>query len=423
MLVIEGRVYLEGRIETAAIGVEDGRIAAIRKTLRGEPTYRYSDALILPGGIDVHVHLREPGMTEKEDFASGTESAAAGGVTTVVDMPNTIPPVTTPDAFREKLRIASRSANVDVGLYANPATARDAEALREATAFKLYLSGTTNAVPVSDDATLAGILLAASRMGRVVAAHCEDPALFRPGNARSLEEHDRLRPSEAEVSAVTRLARLRGDARVHVAHATTAAAVAARPEGATCEATPHHLLLDTTLGLGALGKVNPPLRPHAEKEALWREVVEGRVDMFASDHAPHSREEKSQRFEDAPSGVPGVATTFPLMFRYVRREVLELPRFVAMFSENPARLLGADKGRIEVGRDADLLVVDPRRIEKVTAKRCRYKCGWTPFEGMEGTFPVATFVRGELVAQEGELVAERTGRFIGHRERGQEGGA
>ena len=412
MLVIEGRAYLEGRIEAAAIGVEDGRIAAIRKTLRGEPTYRYSDALILPGGIDVHVHLREPGMTEKEDFASGTESAAAGGVTTVVDMPNTTPPVSSPAALEEKLRIASRKANVDFGLYANPATAADAEDLKDATAFKAYLSETTNAVPVPDDATLAGILLAASRMGKILSAHCEDAARFRPGRARSLEEHDRLRPSEAEVSAVERLARLRGDARVHVAHATTASAVNARPEGATCEVTPHHLLLDTSLDLGARAKVNPPVRPHAEKEALWREVVAGHVDLFASDHAPHTQEEKSLRFEDAPSGVPGVATTFPLLFRYVRREVLDLPRFVAMFSENPARLLGADKGRIEVGRDADLLVVDPRRIEKVTARRCRYKCGWTPFEGMEGTFPIATFVRGELVAQEGELVAERVGRML-----------
>jgi dihydroorotase len=412
MLVIEGRVYLDGRLEPAAIGVEDGRIAAIRKTLRGDPTYRYSDAVVLPGGVDVHVHFREPGMTEKDDFASGTESAATGGVTCVADMPNTRPPVVSADALREKLRIASRTANVDFGLYAAPATAADAEGLREATAFKAYLSETTNAVAVRDDATLAGILLAASRMGKVLSAHCEDPTRFRPGTARGLDEHDRLRPAEAEVSAVERLARLRGGARVHVAHVTTASAAKARPAGATCEVTPHHLLLDTTLPLGSRAKVNPPVRTPAEREGLWREVIAGRIDMFASDHAPHTLDEKAQRFEDAPAGVPGVATTFPLLFRYVRREVLDLSGFVAMFSENPARLLGANKGRIEVGKDADLLVVDPRRIEKVTAKRCRYKCGWTPFEGLEGTFPIATFVRGELVAQEGELVADKAGRML-----------
>ena len=134
--------------------------------------------------------------------------------------------------------------------------------------------------------------------------------------------------------------------------------------------------------------------------------------MFVSDHAPHTLDEKSVRFEDAPVGVPGVATTFPLLFRYVRRQVLPLDRFVSMFAGAPAKLLGVNKGAIEVGRDADLVVVDPRRIEKITAARCRYKCGWTPFEGVEGTFPIATFVRGHLVAQEGELVTERVGRMI-----------
>ncbi len=412
MLVIEGRVYRRGRLEPAAVGVEDGRIAAIKKILRGDPTYRYSDALLLPGGVDVHVHFREPGMAEKEDFPSGTESAAAGGVTCVVDMPNTRPPVDSVEALREKVRAVSRRANVDFGLYAAPATPAAVDALREATAFKAYLSETTNAAPVRDDEALGGILGAVSRTDTFLSAHCEDPSRFLPGAPRTLDDHSRLRPPEAEVAAIERLGRLRGSARVHVAHVTTAGAAKARPEGATCEVTPHHLLLDTTLGLGARAKVNPPVRPHAEREALWRTVLEGGIDMFASDHAPHTPEEKEERFEDAPAGVPGVATTFPLLFRYVRRDVLPLDRFVAMFAENPARLLRANKGMIEIGRDADLVVVDPRRIERVTPKRCRYKCGWTPFEGLEGTFPLATFVRGELVAQEGELVAERTGRMI-----------
>src|SRR2546427_9521729 len=138
MLVIEGRAFLDGRIEPRAIGVDDGKIVAIKKGLRGDPVYRYGDALILPGGIDVHVHFREPGMTEKEDFSSGTESAVAGGVTTVVDMPNTKPPVSTPEALRQKLRIPAPSAHVGVGLYAGPASGRDVDSLRDATAFKIY---------------------------------------------------------------------------------------------------------------------------------------------------------------------------------------------------------------------------------------------------------------------------------------------
>jgi len=245
-----------------------------------------------------------------------------------------------------------------------------------------------------------------------VSAHCEDPRLFGKGVATSLVEHDRVRSVRAEASAVAEIGKHRGTARLHIAHVTNREALQARPEGVTCEVTPHHLLLDTTSKLGAEAKVNPPLRSPRERTDLLQAVVDGRVDMFASDHAPHTFEEKAVRFEDAPAGMPGVATTFPLLFRYVRKQVLPLERFVAMFSANPATLLGINKGAIEVGRDADLVVVDPRRIEPVTATRCRYKCGWTPFEGMEGTFPLATFVRGHLVAQEGELVTERVGRMI-----------
>ena len=412
MLVIEGRAFLDGRIRSTSIGVEDGKIVAIRKQLRGDPLYRYSDALILPGGVDVHVHFREPGMTHKDDFSSGTESAAVGGVTTVVDMPNTNPPVASAEALREKTRLVARSANVDFGLYGGPARAVDVEDMSAATAFKVYLAQSTNAVAVGGDADLAAISLAVGRTGTFLAAHCEDPARFAAGPAKSLDEHHRARPPEAEVAAIDRLARLRGDTRVHIAHVTTPEAVKSRPPKATCEATPHHLVFSTASKLAAQGKVNPPLRPNEARDGLWREVLAGGIDVLASDHAPHTLEEKSARFEDAPAGVPGVATTFPVLFRYVRRQILPLERFVMMFSTNPAKLLRANKGEIAVGRDADLLVVDPRRIEKVTATRCRYKCGWTPFEGMEATFPTATFVRGELVSQEGELVAERVGRLI-----------
>jgi dihydroorotase len=412
MLVIEGRAYLQGRIEPRAIGVEDGTIVAIKKQLRGDPVYRYGDALILPGGIDVHVHFREPGMTHKDDFSSGTESAAAGGVTTVVDMPNTKPPVTTPEALQQKMRLASRSANVDFGLYASPASARDVESLRDASALKMYLAETTNAPAIPSFDVAGGILAAAAGTGLHVSAHCEDPRLFGKGIATSLAEHDRVRSTRAEASAIAELGKHRGTCPLHIAHVTNRDALDARPDGVTCEVTPHHLLLDVTSKLGARAKVNPPLRTPTERTNLLQAVLDGRVDMFASDHAPHTLEEKSVRFEDAPAGMPGVATTFPLMFRYVRRQLLPLERFVAMFAENPAKLLRVNKGVIEVGRDADLVVVDPRRIEPVTATRCRYKCGWTPFEGAEGTFPIATFVRGQLVAQEGELVTERIGRMI-----------
>jgi len=412
MLVIEGRAYLDGRLESVALGIEDGVIVAIKKTLRGDETYRFGDALLLPGGIDVHVHFREPGNTHKDDFSSGTESAAAGGVTCVVDMPNTKPPVVNGAALQEKLRLVSRHANVDFGLYGAPTSSVDVKSLSGATAFKAYLAETTDAPLIQSDDALTDVLSAVGASDRYLSVHCEEMRSFKPNTAKTLEDHHLVRPPEAERAAIERVARLRGSARVHIAHVTTADAVRERPTGATCEVTPHHLLLSTATPLGTRAKVNPPLRPDKNRENLWKEVLAGTIDMFASDHAPHTLEEKSVPFEEAPAGVPGVATTFPVLFRYVRRDVLPLSRLVAMFSENPAKLLRVNKGALTIGRDGDVVVVDPRRIEKVSARRCRYKCGWTPFEGAEATFPLAAFVRGELVSQEGELVTERVGRMI-----------
>src|SRR3989442_1625848 len=205
MLVLEGRAFVGGEIRPTSIGIEDGKIVAIKKRLRGRPVYWYSDALILPGGVDVHVHFREPGMTEKDDFSSGTESAAAGGVTTVVDMPNTRPSVTSREALRSKLRLVSRAANVDFRPYAAPPSAKDVDPLREATAFKMYLAESTNA-PVIPSFQVAGEILAATAgLGTHVTAHCEDARLFGKRIATSPEEDHPIRNPGAEVSAAQEL--------------------------------------------------------------------------------------------------------------------------------------------------------------------------------------------------------------------------
>ncbi len=176
--------------------------------------------------------------------------------------------------------------------------------------------------------------------------------------------------------------------------------------------TPHHLFLDSSKPLGARGKVNPPLRSPADREALWESFRGGRIDAVASDHAPHTLDEKGGHFEEAPAGMPGVATAFPLLMRRTRAGELDLPRLVSAMATRPAEILGIPKGTIEVGRDADLIVVDPREIESVTAKRVQYKCGWTPFEGMEGCFPRAVYLHGETVVEDREPVSERHGRLV-----------
>ncbi len=413
MRIIRGRAFYRGRVEPLDIGIgEDGTIAAVRKVLEGEEIEDHGDRLILPGGVDLHVHFREPGLTEKEDFASGTRSAAIGGVTTVLDMPNTQPPVTSDGVLRAKAARVRGRAAVDYGLYAAPRDAEGADRLSRAAAFKVYMAESTGALQVDEDA-LRGILDAAGKLPKLVVAHAEDASLFRKEEAATLAGHARARPKESEVKAIQTLAALRGDGPLHVAHVTCVEALDAVPQGVTKEATPHHLFLDTGRPLKAFGKVNPPLRSPEDRQALWDAFAAGRIDILATDHAPHTHEEKEEPFDEAPSGLPGVATSLPLLLRQVRAEAVSLERFVDATASRPAEIAGLRKGSIEVGNDADLIVVDARNVARITPRRVRYKCGWTPFEGMEAVFPQTVYLRGERVVEDGEPIAEGLGRPIG----------
>jgi dihydroorotase len=411
MQVISGRVFYRGHLEPLHIGIEEGRIVAIKKVLDGDEVEDFGDALILPGCVDMHVHFREPGLTEKEDFPHGTASAAIGGVTTVVDMPNTQPPVTTRLALQEKIAALKGRAAVDFGLFAAPRSESATAQLRNALAFKVYMAESTGGLQVEPD-VLPEIVKASWEVKRLVVVHAEDGRLFQKNFPATLEGHALSRPKEAEVQAIETLSHTRTTERIHVAHVTCVEALDRVSDGMTTEVTPHHLLLDSSRPLRAFGKVNPPLRSREDRVALWDAFAKGRIDAVASDHAPHTREEKEQTFEEAPSGLPGVATSFPLLLRLAKAEKTSLERIVDAMAVRPAQVLGIEKGVIEVGRDADLISVDPRQIAKVTAKRVRYKCGWTPFEGLEGCFPSAVYLRGEKIVEDGEPIVEGMGRLI-----------
>ena len=412
MRIIRGRVFYRDRVEPLDLGVDEaGTIVAIRRNLAGGDVEDHGDALILPGCVDMHVHLRDPGFTEKEDFPSGTRSAALGGVTTVVDMPNTRPPVTTAEALNDKWARCRGRAAVDYGLFAAPRSETAVAQLDGATAFKVYMAESTGNLQV-DEPALADVLQATSAHRRLVVAHAEDARKFKDGPPATLLEHSQARPRESETSAIQSLDKIRGEAQVHIAHVTCVEALNAVPEGVTTEVTPHHLLLDFRRPLRAFGKVNPPLRSPEDRQALWDAYAGGRIDAVATDHAPHTREEKEVPFDEAPSGLPGLATAFPLLLRQVKAEHLSLDRLVRTMAVRPAEILGIPKGRIEVGRDADLIVVDARHVAKITARRVRYKCGWTPFDGMEGVFPRTVYLRGERIVEDGEPVAEGVGRPV-----------
>ncbi|MCJ2519972.1 MAG: dihydroorotase family protein [Candidatus Thermoplasmatota archaeon] len=412
MMVIEGRAYYEGELQHLCLGVEGGVIKEIGKTLKGDERHDFGDMILLPGGIDVHVHFREPGLTHKEDFHTGTESAAVGGITSVLDMPNTLPPGDTADALLKKRERVSGKANVDFGLFAGVQSSgglRDLEGYCHA--FKVYMAESFGQPGIPAD-ELPRLLQALKASARRLTVHAEDPARFRAVEEHGLRDHWSARPDQAEEAAIRRLA-ARENGQVHVAHLSSRLGLAAL-EGTrlSSEATPMHLLLTLDAPLGALGKVNPPLRTRVDTEAIWRAFSSGRIDVLASDHAPHTLEEKEE-FSTAPPGAPNVETTYALMFRMVKRGKLSLKTLVSALCSRPAELFGlGSKGGIRVGGDADIVVFNPREVVKVRSEDLHYKCGWTPFEGWEAIFPKATFLRGVLVARERELERARKGRWL-----------
>ncbi|MFQ5918975.1 MAG: dihydroorotase [Thermoplasmata archaeon] len=415
MMVIQGRAYYRGELQALALGVEDGVIRQIRKTLRGDERHDFGDRILLPGGVDVHVHFRDPGLTHKEDFFTGSEAAAVGGITSVLDMPNTQPHATTADRLREKRAAVSRKANVDFGLFGGVLNAADLPRLEPyCHAFKFYWAESFGGLAGSEDA-LPEILGTLGETARPLTVHAEDPSAFTPRTEESLADHHEARGgATAEKSALRKLVSWHRAGRVHVAHLSSHAGLRTlRGAHVSVEVTPMHLLLDVTAELGTRGKVNPPLRPPEQRKGLWKAFARGRIDVLATDHAPHTLEEKAQKFDVAPPGAPNVETVYPLMFARVQRGELPLDVLVRTLSRRPAALFGLrGKGALEVGMDADIAVFDPRNRTPVHARDLHSKAGWTPFEGWEGIFPTATFVRGTLVAEGGELEEDRQGQWI-----------
>ena len=414
-LIVRNATLADGRVRDVLVDPDSGQIDAVGESLSasgagGDPEDATEiDATgkrLFPGTIDVHVHFREPGYAHKETWTTGSRSAAAGGVTTVVDQPNTDPPTVTGDAFDEKLELA-RESLVDFGINGGvtPEWAPDSLLSRPLFALgEVFLADSTGDMGIEAD-LFADAARRAAEAGVPVTVHAEDATLFDE-SARDREDADAwsaFRTAEAERVAVERAVDVGGetDAQIHVAHTSTPEGVdAAAAGGATCEVTPHHLLLsrEDLDDLGTLGRMNPPLRSEARREALYERVADGTVDVIATDHAPHTREEKDASIWEAPSGVPGVETALPLLLYEAREGRLSYERVRDLLAANPARIFDLPrKGRVEVGRDADLVLVDPDDVREIRGADLHSKCGWTPFEGRPAVFPEWTMVRGRVV--------------------------
>ena len=386
---------------------------------------------ILPGVIDSQVHFREPGPAHKEDLETGSRAAVLGGVTAVFEMPNTNPLTTTPEAVADKVARGTARMHCDFafwvgGTHENAKHAAELERLPGAAGIKVFMGSSTGSLLIEDDDGVAEIL---KHITRRAAFHSEDEYRLNerkgeriPGDPRShpvwRDEITALRSTERLI----RLARAAGK-RVHVLHVSTAEEIEFLKDHkdiASVEVTPHHLSLvapECYERLGTLAQMNPPVRDARAKAGLWRGIDQGIVDVLGSDHAPHTLEEKAKPYPDSPSGMTGVQTLVPMMLDHVAKGRMTLQRFVDLTSAGPQRLFGlARKGRLAVGYDADITVVDLKRRETIRNSWIASRAGWTPYDGVEVTgWPVGTFVRGRKVMWEGELVTAGSGqpaRFV-----------
>lgn len=368
---------------------------------------------LLPGLIDAHVHFREPGMTHKEDFLTGSQAAVAGGVTTILEMPNTIPPTITRKRLLEKRQLAKKSL-VNYGIYVLgcPENAKylkkfDQENLP---GIKVFLGSSTGNY-LTDDTGIFAEILQNTTLPVVVHAEKEELIKFFTEKYRETKLHHKIRDPlcalTSTMEAVTLAHSL--NKKIHLAHLSTKAEIdflrKNKTYNITCEVAPHHLFLTQEFFLekGNYGKMNPPLHSKEDQEALWQGIKEGIVDMIATDHAPHIREEKEKDYWSAPSGVPGVQTLLPLLLNAVNENKISLTDVVRLCCTNPAQIFSIKKrGKIEEGYYADLCLVDLEKEDYIQNQQQFSKSGWTPFHNWKIIgWPIMTLVNGQIVYEQG----------------------
>jgi dihydroorotase len=412
------------------VGIRGGRIAAVGDLSRASAgeVVDCRGLHVLPGVIDSHVHFREPGLTHKEDLESGSRGAVLGGVTAVFEMPNTDPSTTGPEALADKVKRAHHRMHCDFAFYVgatreNTRDLAEYERLPGACAIKVFMGSSTGSLLIEDDDGVRAVLKAINRRA---AFHSEDEYRLRERMNLRVEGDPRSHPVWRDATAalmctqrLIRLARETGK-RVHVLHVTSkdeAEFLANHKDVATAEATPSHLTLfapDCYERLGTLAQLNPPVRDAGHREGLWHGLAQGVIDSIGSDHSPHTLEEKAHPYPKTHSGMTGVQTLVPIMLDHVNAGRLSLMRFVDLTSAGPARVFGiASKGRIAVGYDADITVVDLKRRQTITNDWIASRAGWTPYHGVEVSgWPVGTLVRGHKVMWEGSVTAPGQGERV-----------
>jgi allantoinase len=444
LIIKNGTIVTPRTLSKADIGIKKGVITSLSTNLDSNNAEKIIDAkgkLVLPGLIDAHTHLREPGTEHRETFETGTKAAAAGGLTTVFEMPIAKPPVSTEESFKYRHRIVDEKAVIDFGLYggAGKDNIDHIESMWKAGAigFKTFM---INPPPnreeeywglyVTDNSQLFSVFREIAKTGLVSAVHAEDSSLvgmlideLKSADRKDPKAHLESRPNFVEELAVYAVAALGNIAGVdvHVSHLSTKEGLKIIKEAKrlgqsiTTETCPHYLLLseEDMNTLGPLAKINPPLRSKTDVENLWYGLRDGSIDVLASDHAPYAPHEKLEGYEDiwkSQSGAPQLETTLPLMLTKINEGYIDIQRLVEVMSENPAKIFGVypKKGSIHVGSDADFTIVDMKKEATIDPSEMYSKArDLTPYNGwkVKGV-PVKTIVRGVVVMDEGEIIGE-----------------
>ena len=434
MLLTNGRLVNEGKIVEADLLIEGERIARIGSgpVPAGADVVDLGGRYVLPGLIDDQVHFREPGQPAKGTIESESRAAIAGGVTSFLDMPNNSPPAVTIEAVQAKRASAARTSYANFGFYLG-ATNTNLEEIRRASpadvcGVKVFMGASTGNMLVDDPATLERIF---ADCPVPIAAHCEDTPMIleaerrfreRYGDDVPISAHPEIRSAEACYTSSSRAVALakRHGTRLHVLHLTTEKELELFEPGPidakriTAEVCVHHLWYEQSAyaALGAQIKCNPAIKTARDRDALVRAVVEDRIDVIATDHAPHTAEEKGRRYFEAPSGLPLVQHSLAMLLEQHRQGLFSLATIVEKAAHNPARLFGiVDRGFLREGYFADLAIVDLGATRRVTRESLLYRCGWSPLEGTEFHSAVdMTVLNGRIAFRDGAV----SGGPLGH---------
>jgi dihydroorotase len=435
------KICIRGTIIEAGIAIDEGKIVKIAKTTNLPAASTKTDLkgyIVLPGLIDCHVHMRDQQLAYKETFLTGTSAAAAGGITSVIDMPNNKPVTMGSFSLTERMKVAEKHALTNVAF--NSAFPKRLEEVAEvvnagAVGFKVYLSNRIGGIDVDDDEALLAAFREAAAKGVPVAVHAEDREIIEErrremetAGQNDADAYVAAHPPEAEMQSIQRILQLvkKSGVHVHFCHLSSKlgldAVLVAKKAGlpVSCEVTPHNLLLSSEQysRSGFFALTDPPLRTQEDVYALWSALKRGFIDVIASDHAPHTIEEKNvNSVWDAKAGIPGLETTLSLLLTQVNKAHLSLAELVRRTAEEPSKIFHLNKrGVLEEGRWADLVVVDMKREYTIDSSRFLSKAKYSPFDGMrvKGK-PLKTFVNGKLVMDEGEIISEQnTGNIVRH---------